>query len=183
MTLLLSILLSLAAEVIDLGVLSPNRGFVLGRNTDRPDFAHYQAELISFPSSNRLSLRLTNELLTLSEVAALPSGRTVLDLVAVYQDGQQSASTLYRFDIRRGVPPAPSARPTVLSAVVSEAKPFQRPRPVHGSPPVPFGTNQVASPPPAMPGGRSKTYGEHLDQVAEGQMADFYARNPRKRLP
>jgi hypothetical protein len=175
MTASLSILFCLGAEIIDLGVLSPQRGFVLERNTGRPDFSHYQADLISFPSSNRLTLRLTNELFTLDQVAALPSGKTVLGLVSVYRDGQTSAATLYRFDIRRGPPPAPSMRPTALRSIVSDSKPFQQLKRPANYPPLPFGTNQVESV-PEIPRGKNETYGEHLDK-----MADFYARNPRKR--
>lgn len=178
-----AILLCLSAEIVDLGVLTPQRAFVLERNSNRPDFSHFEAEFISFPSSNRMTLRLTNDLLTISEVAALPSGRTVLGLISVWSDGQ-SAASFYRFDIRREPPAPPIVRPTALSSTLSEKqgilRAIRQPK-IDRTPPLPFTpTNRpqasVDQSPPPLPNGNSRTYGQHLDRMAE-----FYTPKGKRR--
>lgn len=110
---LLTACLSLAA---DLGVISPRHGILLDTQTTRPDFQHFEVELKPADTTNVTTLTLTNVLLTVDDMVALPSGRTVMGLKSYFWDGSVSDLAIYTFDLRRADPPTPSAVRAALSA-------------------------------------------------------------------
>lgn len=168
-TLLLATLISAAAgELIDLGTITPNKAWVLERNTSRPDFSHFEADLLSLaPTSNRVTLVLTNDLLTITNLAALPSGPTIMSLTSICEDGSESEPVLFKLDIRRAEPPPPSIRvielidgSDVTNRLQHAMRNFRKRRLVN-EPSVPGATNiQVGSP---LPNARSRTYGQWQD--------------------
>lgn len=185
MTIYLFILILVLADITDLGVMTPRRGFVLERNTKRKDWSHFRAEFTSYPSSNKVTLILTNQLLTLDNLVALPSGRTVLGLVSVCQDGQESATNKLEFEIWRAEPPMPTITPTFLGGepIAEHRMPVKR----IVYPPLPFTpTNRQATlrdsePPPPLPNSKNETYAQHLDKIADDKMTDFYTRHRTRR--
>lgn len=168
----------------DLGVITAKLGLHLESQTSRPDIRHYELEFLpSTPPTNHIKLIFTNALITLKDLAALPSGRILLGLKSVCLDGTESAVKLYTLDIRRVAPPSPSAR--VVHIGGSEAVPEKDSLPkaverLRSSsvlrstlPPLPPQGDQL--PPPPLPGGTNSAYAEHLDR-----MADFYSKTRRR---
>ncbi len=170
---LLTLLSAQASELIDLGTITPRRAIVLERNTDRPDWSHFKAEFLSLaPSSNQVTLILTNDLLTLSNLVGLPSGPAVVGLRSVTSDGTESPTVLFKLDIRRAEPPAPGARAIKLEGQTNASETLHRAMERHrksreiAPPAVPGSTNK----PEAtfeLPRSKSETYGQHLDQIAD----------------
>lgn len=114
-----SILLAVAQEpdIIDLGVFTPRIGIALDRIDDRKDFKEFRIEFLpQNPPTNMVAITHTNDLLTVADVAMLPSGPTIMGVRSVAMDGSESPVSLYRFDLRRAGPPAPMARPIHIAA-------------------------------------------------------------------
>lgn len=199
----LSVLLSLGADAIDLGVISPHRGLILERNTSRPDWSHYKAEFLSLPSSNLFRLDCYSDMINIESLGPVPSGPAILGVRSVTTDGQESQVSLYKLDIRRAEPPAPTVRAIQIlqprNAPQSLTNAIQRFRDdrIMQIPPRParrvesevqggmvlsdsFGTNLIAAPdlhqmPQPMPEATNQTYGQKLDA-----MADFYNKPGRR---
>lgn len=119
---LLTACLSLTAA--DLGVIDPSHGILLNSNTTRPDFQSFQVELKPSDTTNTVTLTITNRLLTVEDMAALPSGRIVMGLRSRFPEGLLSGLALYTFDLRRADPPVPSAERVALSGPPEPPKPL-----------------------------------------------------------
>lgn len=190
-------------EVEDLGVITAKVGIVLEKDTERADWSHFVLEFLpQTPPTNLVTLTLTNDFLTLAELVRLPSGRVIMGVKSVCNDGTESTLKLYKFDIRRAGPPTPKARtiqilrgeespePNTLS---NKLQRLRESRPIE-PPPVPQTQPQRRGErgpiPPAsewpkpdvrparalpLPGGRNETYAQHLDRMAE-----FYAKPGRR---
>lgn len=170
--LLLSVLISVSAgEPIDLGTITPRRAIVLERNTGRPDWSHFKVEFFSLAlTSNQVTLILTNELLTISNLVGLPSGPTIVGLRSVTLDGMESPIVLFRLDIRRAEPPSPGARvinigKTNTGETIHGAIERHRQSRELAPPPIPGQTNRVDV--SELPNGISKTYSQYQDELAD----------------
>lgn len=159
------------AAVEYLGIISPRAGIQLECHTDRHDVRFVLELFPRTPPTNRVSITVTNRLLTLADLTALPSGRILMGVKTTCHDGQESGIALYEFDIHRAAPPRPSAKRIgilgITNAVNTTEKEMNRIRqsnrelplpPIPGKPPV------LAIPP--LPGGINRTYAEHLDRLA-----------------
>lgn len=209
LVIVLAVLLVIAAielmaddEIEDLGVITSKIGIQFDKQTTRPGFSHFVLELMPLiPPTNIVMLKVTNDFITLQDLAALPSGRIVLGLATVFEDGSTSAAKLYRFDIRRGPPPAPRAtvfqilRVPEVNVATSLAEILAQRKPTPPVPPLPAPFRVTGLPikrtippaedwpppamrgriPPPLPQGTNETYGQHLDD-----MADYYSRPGRR---
>lgn len=106
----------LSLTAADLGVISPRHGILLNTQTTRTDFHRFEVELKPSGTTNVVTLTLTNNLITVDDMAALPSGRTTMGVKSCFLDGSVSDLAIYAFDLRRAAPPAPSARRATLRA-------------------------------------------------------------------
>jgi hypothetical protein len=100
----------------DLGVLSPVTLIPLRSQTTRPG-VHIEVTAMSLLSgSARTQFTTTNDFLSVTNFASLPSGRTLLGLRAVSSEGIESDAKLYTFDLRKSDKiPAPEAGQVVLN--------------------------------------------------------------------
>lgn len=167
----------LSAEVPDIGVISPRRAMTLGENTTRPDFVSFTVEVRSEASpTNFITFTLTNTVLTVMDMARVPSGPGIIGVKANYADGEESEMVVGRYDLRRGRPPGPSIEAThpegsgqrkrTLSDEIWKIR-GQRRIPV---PPLPgqMTTNTVWRPGDRpLTGGTNRDYGQHLDGLAD----------------
>jgi hypothetical protein len=168
-----------ASDIPDLGIISPRRAVVLQQHSSRPDFVSFSVEFLpQAPPTNLVTLTLTNEFLSVSNLAAIPSGPGILGVQAIYADGSKSDLALYRYDLRRGKPAKPSARAVgVLMADepeksltgeitrVREARVILMPA-LPGQRDVRAASRMVPNRPP-LPNGTNRTYAEHLDAIAD----------------
>lgn len=171
-----------SADVPDLGVISPRRGIVLGTSTHRADFISFKLEFLPQTApTNLVTLTVTNELLTVDQLVRVPSGRGILGVTAVYAD-DESEPALFRYDLRRSKPPAPSLTPTAIgttnqeqTSLTNQMRKIREGRrvPVHAPlPPGFFGapTQEVAQAVlRPLPGATNWTYSQHLDWLADRQ--------------
>lgn len=179
----LTVAIYAAEEIEDLGVLTPNKAILLEKDTTRPDWHHFVAELVpALPPTNVVTLILTNEYLTLSNLVALPSGPTLLGLRSACLDDTQSATKLFKFEIRRDAPPKPKARmihvlPTKPPEKDDVHKALQRQHSgqLRSPPPMPGQIAALRFPGP-LPHATNQSYAQHLDA-----MADFYASHANRR--
>lgn len=184
----LAVLILIAAAAIadetdpeDLGVVTPNRGFHLSFESPRDDLSHFELECLpSTPPTNIIKFILTNVVVTLIDLAPLPSGKILMGVKSVSVDGTASPMKLYRFRIIRSSIPAPKVKGVKILA--DDAKPgeglgqaiqslIQR-RPEPPPAPVPLGlllTNRALKIPP-LPGGTNTSYAEALDRIANSHM-------------
>lgn len=174
----LILLVILAADIPDFGIISPRRAMTLGVNTTRPDFISFTVEVRPEASpTNIVTFTTTNRLLTVMKFARVPSGPGILGVTANYADGEESEMTLRRYDLRRGRPSAPSIeavhpegsgmRPKSLQEELWKIQANQ----VRPAPPMPptgetvhRGVRLVA---PPLPGGTNRAYADHLDWLAD----------------
>lgn len=173
-------------EPEDLGVITDRRAVILESPYEVSDFRHFTLDFMPMvPPTNKITLVLTNGILTLSNLAALPSGRMVLGLRSTCLDGSESAVKLYRLTIRRGDPPKPTAKViTLIRGSAEETNITERAlirvremRPVVPPPPFPGEQPQAMkypSPPP-LPRSTNETYAQSMDR-----MAAHYARLRKK---
>lgn len=182
-------------EPEDLGVISPEVGILLHRDNSRPDWHAFYAEFYPQESynTNMVALILTNEVVTVEDLAALPSGRTLLGLQNMFgdhntwrSDGFKGAAKIYIFELRRAEPPAPSAtRVHILPQAAYTNNPTIQEwirltkikKGIADAPPLPMSTlaqkNQEMESfmkrefPPALPNSNKTTYSQHLDQMLE----------------
>lgn len=213
---LLAVLLVLAGVSIadetepeDLGTVDPDHGILLHKDTSRSDWVAFYCEFLPLDTynTNAIPLTLTNDVVQVKDLAPLPSGRIVVSLQNVFNTGgakdvygglTKGAVHVYRFELRRAEPPAPSAtKITILpqraytnNTIVQE---WIRLTQLHDTnlPPMPVTTDTQPLPserqsearrlpitnqariqmtrPPALPNANNKTYAQHLDE-----MADFF---------
>lgn len=182
----------------DLGVITAKVGIVLEKETSRSDWSHFVIEFQPMtPPTNAVTLTLTNDFVTLSNLVKLPSGRTLMGLKSVFRDGTESKIILYKLDIRRADPPAPKARTIQIldgsapeiNSLSNTLRRLRESRPVI-EPPAPPRSQRGPIPPAeawpapavvparvlrALPGGTNRTYAQHLDSMAE-----YYSRPGRR---
>lgn len=110
----LSLDFAVHSEVPSLGVISPKRAVFL-EHPERPDFVLFRVELKpEAPPTNVVTLTVTNNLLTITNLIGVPDGPGVLGAVAVFADGEESEMALYRYDLRRNRPAKPVLRSTTI---------------------------------------------------------------------
>lgn len=161
-----------AAEVEHLGIISFRSGIELECHTDRHDVRFALEFFPRTPPTNRVSMTLTNRLMTLADLTALPSGRILMGVKTTCHDGEESGISLYTFDIHRAPPPRPSARRVgllgVTNAVNTTEREMNRRRQSTRAlslPPIPG--EPVLTIPSPLPGGTNRSYAEHLDRMAQ----------------
>lgn len=171
-------LLALAVAA-DLGTISDKTGIRLIRATNRQDFLQWRVEL----EPGGIRFTTTNDILTMKDFAALPSGRTVLGLRQVCLDGAESRISVYTFDLVRDEIAAPGAErifllttnnPPALS--LREVMEKKRSEPMNWPPLIKAGTNAFAEitrgwkhDSLALPGGTNDSYGEWRERVRRSQ--------------
>lgn len=164
-----------AAEIENLGTVTPRTGIVLESYTSRSDFMHFMAEFFPVtPPTNKVEMVITNGFLTLTNLAALPSGKTLLGLKSVCKDGTESAVKLYSFEIWRAAPPAPGAHIIQIltgpekdeNTVAKELEEIGRKRRALPPPPIP-GQKASTNAPEPLPMAKGETYEVGLDRMAE----------------
>lgn len=106
----LFVFLLFAQPVTDLGVMTPNRAVILEKCTNRTDFLHFTVELqaMRWPS-NYIRIVTTNAILKMDDFAPMPPGPCAMAVMSTCADGEQSALSLFKLDIRRDPPVAPKA--------------------------------------------------------------------------
>lgn len=109
----------LSQGITDLGVITERKGIMLEACTNRTDFLHFKVELqaLRFPS-NTVAFVKTNALLTMEDLVAMPPGPVIMGVSSTCRDGSESPMALFRMDVRRDPPKAPTAR--VVGLPVSE---------------------------------------------------------------
>ncbi len=169
-------------EIEYLGVLSPRRAIALDSTTPRPDLRHFCVELQHASQSNRLTIYVTNEVLTVDDVNVLPSGPIIMGVKSVFMDGTTSDVRIYRFDLFRGKPATPSARMIELGAPVAPEPTLERAVNARRSiairsPPTPGSTNASTNAVMPLPNGSPRTYADQMDAMVQ------FSRTYRRRLP
>lgn len=101
--------LSVAAEVVDLGVISPQQAVRIEQPSTRPDFLSYTLQSQSGESLHTLTI--TNDIIRIEDLAPLPSGRSIIAIWSNFRDGSHSDVALYTVDLRRSNAPAPLLSP------------------------------------------------------------------------
>jgi hypothetical protein len=186
-----------AADLDDLGVITPKHALIIEKDTTRGDWDHFKVEVLpTVPPTNKVSFSVTNEIVTLSHFGAVSSGPSVLAVQSVTKDGTKSPIKLYRIEIRRAAPPAPSVRlielltdgpvAVELETKVEQIKKAQR-VPYPAIPTRIAGTNIELRHLPVgiinptitnsvIPQGTNRVYAEELDR-----MADFHEKAVKNR--
>lgn len=182
----LLILFLLAVDIPDLGVITPRTGATISLNSTRPGFVWFLIEVKpSVPPTNLVALTLTNNLLTVGDMAPVPSGPGILGVRSIYSDGEESEVALYRYDLRRSKPSAPSMSlthvggpPEPESSLTNEMRRI-RERRAMPTPPAPEYTSGLQYDQPKrkqivyiesvkpLPGGTNLSYGQFRDRLAD----------------
>lgn len=164
----------------DLGVITATVGVGLEPCKTRKDFDHFLIEFLpQLWPTNKVTLIVTNKLLVLDDLVAVPHGPALMGVRSVCADGTESPIKIYKLDIRRDAPTAPKAH-RVFTATRIHASPtteqlLNERRHQHALtnqlPPIP-GTNKPAALfPGPLPNGKPMTYSQHMDEMRE-----YYAR-------
>jgi hypothetical protein len=179
----------------DLGVLTPHKAIELDPGSTRPDFSHFAIDLHPLTTTEPITLHLTNNFLSLTNLVRVPSGPLIMGVTPFYTDGSHGEVALYRFDLRRGRPPRARAKmigllggPVEIPAMTNVDQVIARKRRVNMAhvPPLPFQSSVAGAEkgPPSfilpLPKGRAETYAQHLDAAAEQSMLQFYQRTGRR---
>ena len=172
------LLMLLAADITDLGVMTEHRLIALEPCTNRADFVMFHIELkaLRWPS-NYFSFTTTNRTLSMESFMAMPPGPCAMGVKSICADNEESPMALFKQDIRRDPPKAPTAH-LVYKA---EPQPSQtlsnafRTRTMIALPPTPgsAATNQFPGP---LPNGRPETYSDSVIRMQE-----FYAQHQGRR--
>lgn len=167
MLIVLSLVSTHAADVIDLGTISPARGILLEHHC--PDFKEFNLELIALPSSNILLMTLTNSLLTVSNLNTLPSGQVAGGLTVITQNGEVSETKRFKFWLRRARPQTPEVRVIELGNPTIRREHFNwlNQTSVISYPSIPGDTNETTLP---LPDAKSETYPEFMDRQSNSQL-------------
>lgn len=189
----LSLLKSLAqSDIENLGAITERRGVILEKPTNRTDFLMFKIELLAqrWPS-NHVRLTLTNDLLTLADLMAMPPGPVLMSVQAICADGSESPLALYRIVVHRDGPDRPKARPVAMSApnsgysgsltnTIRLRRRYQELIDTNQIPPIPGQTDETNRPraafqreskPGPLPGATNMSYSEHM-----AAMQSFYNR-------
>lgn len=131
------------------------------------------------PPTNLITLTMTNEYLTVTNLAQVPSGPGIMGVRSVFTDGEESEVALYRYDLRRGKPSAPSATPVhigttneVENSLTNRLRRIREGRRTM-PPPLPpgiVGEAQAKAPQPfvrELPNATNWSYSQHLDWLAD----------------
>lgn len=98
-------------QVEDLGVITDRNAIILSRDPPRKDYAGYMIEFLpQFAPTNKVTLYITNEMILLENLVAVPHGPAIVGIRSVCKDGSESPVSLYTLDIRRDAPHPPNAR-------------------------------------------------------------------------
>lgn len=173
-----ALLLILSQPVTDLGVMSPNRVMILEKCTNRSDFVNFTIELqaMRWPS-NYFKFTTTNEVLKMDDFLSMPPGPCVMGVKSMCADGEESAISLFKLDIRRDGPVAPRARiissghPPFRNSLSNAFRSRREGAIVY--PALPGQTNVPTATP--LPNGKPETYSDGVLK-----MQQFYAHEGRR---
>lgn len=166
----------LAVDIPHLGVISPSRALVLDARSQRVGFRHFLVEVRPDAApTNIVTLAVTNEMLTVTNLIQVPSGPGTIGVRSVYWDSE-SEIAIYRYDLRRAAPPRPlvtvthvGGAPEVEKSLTNEIRRvrerFMMPVPPMIPPrDTPKATAQPRRP---LPAAEKRSYAEHLDWMAD----------------
>ncbi len=162
--------------------MTPNRAVILEKCTNRTDFSRFTVELqaMRWPS-NYVKFTTTNDVLKMDDFIAMPPGLCVMGVKSTCADGEESAISLFKLDIRRDAPAAPKAHVVSTGAPVFRNSlsnsirirrtiSFENPPTMDGS----VMTNIISSEP--LPNGKPETYSDGVLK-----MQKFYAEHQGRR--
>lgn len=161
-------------KIEDLGVVTENTLIMLQKCERRLDFSFFKVEV--FPRNrrgwtNKVTFTTTNEVLKLSDFAAVPDGVAILGVRQYCEDMTPSSVALYRIDVQRDAPDAPRATKSQILHMPSEQKIEHvieaMENPPGPEPPTPPGMARPTNAVPTrtyshpLPGGTGETYSQY----------------------
>jgi hypothetical protein len=135
------------ANIEDLGVFTTHSMIVLEKCERRKDFFNFKIEVLPRNLrgwTNRVTIITTNSSLTMDDLAAVPEGVAIMGIRSMCADSTYSPVRLYRIDVQRDPPTAPTARKVEILHNATEQKIEHVIESLEAS---------AATPPPPMPPG------------------------------
>jgi hypothetical protein len=166
-----------AAEIKDLGVISSTSLIELHKCERRKDFALFKVEILPRNMrgwTNKVTFTTTNNFLKLDDLAAVPEGVAIMGVRSYCADGTPSPVALFKIDVQRDGPDAPTATVSQILRMPQEQKiehVIQALTPVTPPPPLPGQTNAPRAAMP-LPGGSGSSYAQYqqrLEDAARGK--------------
>jgi hypothetical protein len=175
------------ANIEDLGVFTTHSMIMLEKCERRKDFFNFKIEVLPRNLrgwTNRVTIVTTNSSLTMDDLAAVPEGVAIMGIRSMCADSTYSPVRLYRIDVQRDPPSAPTARKVEIlhnpaeqkiehiiqnmeaSAAVSPPPPM--PAGMTNSSPVPLRTH--AQP---LPGGTNESYAQHQFRLEQAMLKGY----------
>lgn len=170
-------------NIEDLGVFTVHSMIVLEKCERRKDFVHFKIEILPRNMrgwTNRVTIITTNDFLKMDDLAAVPEGVAIMGVRSMCADSVYSNVSLYKIDVQRDPPDAPTARKVgilhmpieqnidhVLHSLEVPTPPPPAPPGMSNSSPVPTRTYV-----PPLPNGTNQSYAQYqhrLEQAARGR--------------
>lgn len=101
-----------AADIVDLGVITPDRYIQLEKCERRKDFGLFKVEIIPRNLrgwTNKVTFTTTNDVITMEDLAAVPDGLAVMGVRQICADSSVSPVAIFKIDVQRDPPDAPKA--------------------------------------------------------------------------
>jgi hypothetical protein len=170
-------------EIEDLGVFTVHSMIVLEKCERRKDFVLFKIEILPRNLrgwTNRVTITTTNDYLKMDDLAAVPEGTAIMGIRSMCADSTYSPLKLYKIDVQRDPPDAPTARKVEILHMPLEQnidhvlQSMDAPTP---PPPAPPGITNVSPVPtrtyvPPLPNGTNQSYAQYqyrLEQAARGR--------------
>jgi hypothetical protein len=166
-----------AAEIVDLGVITQTSLIELHKCERRKDFAWFKVEILPRNMrgwTNKVTFQTTNSFLKLDDLAAVPEGVAVMGVRSYCGDGTASPVALFKIDVQREGPDAPTVTVSQILRMPQEQKiehVIDAMTPVTPPPPMPGQTNAPHAVMP-LPGGKNSSYAHYqqrLEDAARGK--------------
>jgi hypothetical protein len=167
--------------------MTPNSAVILEKCTNRADFVHFTVEIQGLVqtgwSSNYVKFTTTNSILRMPDFDPILPGPCVMAVKSSCADGEESAISLFKLDIRRDAPKPPKAHVVSTGAPPfrnSLSNVFRSRRVTGGQPPSPAVlmrpnvTNVFGQP---LPGGKPETYSDGVISMQQKFYAEHLGRN------
>ena len=176
----------------DLGVITENTLIQLQKCERRTDFAYFKIEVMPRNRrgwTNKVTFTTTNEVLKLSDFAAVPDGVAVLGVRQYCVDNSPSPVALFRIDVQRDPPDPPRASKSQILRMPSEQKIEHMIEAVENQPtpepPMPPGMARPTNAVPTrtfsqpLPGGRNETYSQYQARLERAMRSGERIKNMR----
>lgn len=112
-------------KITDLGVITATSLIELTPGERRKDFNRFKIEILPRNArgwTNKVQIVTTNKWLKLDDLIAVPEGVAIMGVRSICNNGDASAVALYRIDVQRDLPDAPTASVSHILRMPTEQK-------------------------------------------------------------